>query len=754
MARRMRGWVVSAMLALLAPLGAQSPDPAPRRAVFTVVFEVAASSSSGTSASSRVEVGFAPGLEWRGTFGTNFGGVDLRTPQKLFRVRGGLYGLHPGESMCFGILRHKGSASAGGRTLGGPGSIQLGGDAWSLREDAARFVRTEEGGELRVAPVVYQDDEPTEFGLLTVGGYDGGPAGATRFERLQVFRFTNEELRNLARVQKVNQASLHDPIAGATQVYKSSFSGGEPEDETEVSVEPEGYDDWIPEGDLDTPGEDAKRLRIKLTAHKKGDPSVKRKAHLVLSLKEVTMEKGVCLNWPVAGAKSDYDLKILPKENPELEVLGPDQAKTREAVEALELVITAQDFGAWGILHIEAKDGAGNEAKVRVRSEDKADLLIPKDENRNHIADAWELKWGGGLRGQETEDEEDVPVGKPGCTGDGLTRYEEYRGFRITGGAEPDGVSELITGKHVRTDPRVKDLFVCDQTSGRIGGPGIAHFGKATGLRVHRLDPTEIGQDRVVNANGGFAHSVPQHGLILADGPKGSDPEQIAVNAASAFGPPALTLRISLPVGASFATRDGLADVAHEICHGVGLCHHGDGEDYPAEWYWQLGPEGEWQLFEQRIASVEVQTALDKTTSTWVPDPKHPAIPIQAYWEPKGGSGTPRPFRKEDGPPEGSSTVGVDRWRLWVGVEGGMWSGDQECLMRYYDKQSYRSKAEPGRVRYLPDKSQWKMRVRLCDKKEGTGVNANGHRPQPRYGDATVGDCKHQLVVNDKYAGK
>jgi len=254
MKRRSIGWI---LLALLAPLQAQDPVlPLPSATVFTVVFEVKANSSDGTSATSQVEVQFAPGLEWKGYFGTNFGGVDLRTPQKLYKVRGGLYGLRPGEPMCFGILKHKGTASAGGRTLTGPGSIQT--EGWTLHEDAARFTRTEDGGELRVGPVTYQDEDPPEFGLISPGAYDGGPAGTASYTRMLTFHFTNEELRNFGRVKKVNQASINDPIAGVRQFYKSSLNGGEPEDETEVSVEPEDYDRRIPEGELEKSGKAGK----------------------------------------------------------------------------------------------------------------------------------------------------------------------------------------------------------------------------------------------------------------------------------------------------------------------------------------------------------------------------------------------------------------------------------------------------------------------------------------------------------------
>ncbi len=72
--------------------------------------------------------------------------------------------------------------------------------------------------------------------------------------------------------------------------------------------------------------------------------------------------------------------------------------------------------------------------------------------------------------------------------------------------------------------------------------------------------------------------------------------------------------------------------------------------------------------------------------------------------------------------------------------------------MRYYDKQAYESEKEPERIRYIPDEGQWKMRNRLCESPRGTGVNDPDHAPQSRYGDALLGDCRGQIVVNDKYA--
>ncbi len=752
----LRGWGLLAALLASWPgalaQGTKIPPPsAPgREPVFIIHFEGKASASDGTSASSAVEVTFAPGPVWHGSFGTYSPsyipgkvGEDTRTPAALYNLRGGLAGLRAGEPMCFGILAHRGTASAGGRVLNGPGSIQQSssGDMWSLKEDAARFTRTEEGGVLRVGPQVYLDEDPPEFGLLGPGAYDWDAASEAAYERFMTFRFTNRDLANLKAVTKVNEVSLTSKDGYAKQWWRATLTGAPPLDEAEVLADPEeGFDRWIPRGNMEKPGEPGNRIRIHLQVQKAGEAGVRRRANLVLSLQDVSMEKGVCLNWPLAGAKSDRGLRLLAKENPELDVLGPDEARTKEPVEELDLVITCHDFGAYGKLHVDAKDPDGKALKVTVRGREGADLSIPLDDNRNHLADAWEVGETGHLRGAAAEDEEDLPKGKSGCTGDGLSLYEEYRGFRVK-------------GVHRRGDPDRKDLFVCDRTSGKVAGPGIDRFSAATWLAVHRLDMEELGEDRVVNPNGGTAHLHAQHGLLLVDGAAGTDPEQFPVDPKSTtFGPPVLTQQVKLPAGGSFASGDAQSDVAHELGHAVGLQHHGDENFHAVEWFWQLDAGEGWRLHEQEMELKDVQTSRTKTIGQWAPKPGSPDRVIQAFWEPPASGGAPRAFRREDGAPAGSLTVGVERWRLYVGGERSMWSGDQECLMRYYDKQAYLSRAEPGRVRYLPDKSQWKDRTRLCEDAKGTGVNAPGHAPQPRYGDAVAGRCRQQVVVNDKYA--
>lgn len=523
-------------------------------------------------------------------------------------------------------------------------------------------------------------------------------------------------------------------MSSRVEVHYSIQCGAAP-DEDEVFVEPDAaYDTWLPKGNLENAEKGGNTLGVRVSIHKKGDSGKPGRAKVVFKLMDISLEKGVCMNWPRKTAKSGYGLKFIQDENKNLDVVGPGEAKTKNYVENAKATISAFDFGAWGTLQITAQDEQGRDLKVHVRGREVSEMRVPLDENHNHIADAWEIENVGDLRGQDNDDQETQPKGKRECPGDGLSLYEEYRGFRVQGG-------------HVRADPKKKDLFLCDNTSGKVAASSMDLFESATKLKVWRMTYEEMGSDRLINRNGvgGVAHVVDQHGILIEDGPDGIDPRQVPMSEKAAFGPPVLTLFVQLPPGRSYASGDGQADAAHELCHAVGLCHHGDKNYYAVEWYWELDSGGAWQLYEQGITTKEVQTARDKTTTQWGPVGDRKLI--QAFYELNG-----QPFRKGDPGPPGSKTVGVERWRLQIAGDQSPFCGDQECLMRYADKQAYIAKRDPDHVRYLPDKSQWKMRNHLCTDSKGTGVNRKGHAPQPRYGDAVVGNCRSQLVINDKYA--
>ena len=104
------------------------------------------------------------------------------------------------------------------------------------------------------------------------------------------------------------------------------------------------------------------------------------------------------------------------------------------------VIVTSEDYGAFGTLqaHLYQKDTV----------DETALLNIPKDNNNNEIADAWEVAafgWKAGMTA--TTDDEPSGIADNSYTGDGFTTFEEYRGFQVN-------------GVHKRLNLKRKDVFV------------------------------------------------------------------------------------------------------------------------------------------------------------------------------------------------------------------------------------------------------------------------------------------------------
>jgi hypothetical protein len=99
----------------------------------------------------------------------------------------------------------------------------------------------------------------------------------------------------------------------------------------------------------------------------------------------------------------------------------------------------------------------------------------------------------GGSAGDDAD-----PVGS--VLGDNLVRYEEFRGF-------------IVSGFHRRTSPDVKDVFVHNTTE--------ATFGDVTAIddtRWHPVIHNEVTQDRRINPNSaGITGAVSQQALLVFD---------------------------------------------------------------------------------------------------------------------------------------------------------------------------------------------------------------------------------------------
>jgi hypothetical protein len=264
------------------------------------------------------------------------------------------------------------------------------------------------------------------------------------------------------------------------------------------------------------------------------------------------------------------------------------------------VAVTAMDFGAHGELRAYVDAGCGAWVPVPIRGHvdptnagpmpSAVRLQIPDDSDANFMADHYQR-----YRGLHAAvDADDQPTGD-GTAGDGLTAFEEYRGFMTQVGS----VCDPLKVRHVRTDPKVKDLFI--RVSDPILEPIADDFGlltaspanAASALSVHTVCPDHYVDDhtRIVNFTmhrnpGEGIHGArltqerPQHGVYLLDAPLGNG----LLGESGGFGPPRNVSRVTVDI-AGIRAAYGPARVSdylrlitlHELGHAVGIRHHGDG---------------------------------------------------------------------------------------------------------------------------------------------------------------------------------
>lgn len=494
-------------------------------------------------------------------------------------------------------------------------------------------------------------------------------------------------------------------------------------DDLEVLVEPEDYRSWLPRGGPDekTTGN---TIKIKATLQTKSGKTPNEQARkFVFELADTSRQPGVDINYPPAGkATRDPDLKFDrdPKVNPGMR---PDTA-TESRVETRDgqyttasAVVSCYDWGAYGRLRVTAVL-EGREIVGYWKEEPNEKLVrLPKRQKDSFIADTW--KEDKGVTGRaDNDDTEEDPVGdkaETGHLGDGLTLYEEYRGYHENGEHKDD------------LDPIGKDFFIRNRSGGHVGG--ILLFAAATRFNVHHQLLEDELSDRVINFNhaGDALHQVDQHGVIVVVNP-GRKGSACAVPLAGSCeeGHPSTPKdfrQVELPAsgkrrsysfeGASLSYLS-LA-LAHELLHTANVYHHGDID----------------------LGEVTLQAGYVDGVLT----PRE--------YPPKGEVRSVRVVR-EDGSEVPASKL-IKATSPYVGNEQGQHSGWEACLMRYDSASLYIREATPG-VRYVGGNER--LGVQLCSRPDGTGVNdPNQNFPRPRFGNAGAGRgrCRFQLCINDRY---
>jgi hypothetical protein len=417
-------------------------------------------------------------------------------------------------------------------------------------------------------------------------------------------------------------------------------------------------------------------------------------------------EKGECLN-DGEGTEPDLFFPMLGNGG-RLQVSNDTVGKGRHfktartpgPVTVEQAIVESDDFGSFSIVRATAPPcvplARGAKQKLVEVPQPLADAKVPRDDNDNQIADAYERREA--RQPQAADDDDPVPEGN-GVKGDGLSAYEEYRGV-------------LVQGEHVRTKWNQKDLFVFDRDS-----LGLGLFPAASGFAVHLIREKEFSAARVINRIGGHANLVEQHGLKIVtqemDGVAGhsvgigppKNVEVVYINKTSfVFG-------ITRPIYNETACQ---ATLSHELGHATGAAHHSD--------FVLDGSEGGYKMF---------YPPGGVPTSSKVADFAGWLIPLVELVRPGYeehtaatlcGAALPRQF--------------------WVGAKGNRHSGNTSCFMRYKHQDNHTVYAGPGGWECIGDEPP---RVLFCESPTGTGYNAG----RKCAADAIVGDCKHQLVVND-----
>ena len=95
-------------------------------------------------------------------------------------------------------------------------------------------------------------------------------------------------------------------------------------------------------------------------------------------------------------------------------------------------------------------DGKPDEDLINGLDND-GDGRIDEEANGNGIWDGWEFE------GPAMDDNDAEPIGD-GTPGDGLTRYEEYRGLLVLGEANDGNGAQVL--HYIRLNPMRKEIFV------------------------------------------------------------------------------------------------------------------------------------------------------------------------------------------------------------------------------------------------------------------------------------------------------
>ncbi|MFN8355022.1 MAG: hypothetical protein U0Y10_11280 [Spirosomataceae bacterium] len=566
--------------------------------------------------------------------------------------------------------------------------------------------------------------------------------------------------------------------------------------ELEAFIEPvEGTEtfkkEWLPQGpDVEQDTKVGNQAKFWVYVQDPKNPArnlTSRIKEVRYSLENVSRLPGFAMNFPSENASTKADLQLhLPDQAPNPDVEKLTQIVPKTVAPNFHVMVTSLDYGAYGSLKATVVLDDGTTLTAKDPASGRAFFTVPYRSNADsRIADSWkDQQKATDLADMDDEENDDELEGNK-YKGDGFTLYEEYRGF-------------IENKKHIRTDAHKKDLMVCDKVKDTEVTPwqgrsqmGIDILASLTGFVVHsKFRDEEYGKklntnvystpkldtlglppfkyDKCLNFNSlKEVHDHDQLGLLMLPSPKelgyaaafpkgggavrpvGSwhclvitkDFDPTAKGYSSTMGDLDKDGNIKTNPGgkAKIITDEYAVTVAHELLHCCNVRHHGDKSNEGTQTGIKFS-SGK-TLVKQNVQGVDSTQVYMQFEREGYKN-YYPVIP---YWDDAQSTpilATDTLFKK-------------DRviYRNYA-VQQGNHSGVEDCVMRYdvanviyrADGNYYLIKNRPGTYAELTGTT-------LCNTPNGTGVNAFGFLPRPRYGkaDAGRGNCKAQVVINDKY---
>jgi len=441
-----------------------------------------------------------------------------RSSLDLYRLRGGFLGLKPGEKLSFYAIEVTASGSAqevgvrpcvGKHVLSRDGRLETWTDGkaslfetrptWKgasgpvqySQVSEATLLRIPQGAILTYSPrTLYNDCEHLDSGLFTHAFTAAEKAG------IGSFVFSEADLRNWSGIQRTKQGAVEAGDARDGVNFKVEFMGSPvpPPGENEmIFVASAAYDAWIPAPLAERmPGisfsPPASKLEITVRIQPKQGGGEARKDKIYFSLEDVTRHKGRCGNYPLNGLEKD-DLRFAVEQSSGSVVDGSKDAHTTGEVTEATIAIEATDTAAYGKLTARAP---ALSLKAIYKPANAYALVVPRDDDGNKIADAWERQMKLGPRRDVMADKDTAP-GRDRA-GDGLTVFDEYRGLVIL----ENGVKTFK-----RFNPLVQEVFVVDPS----GSFDAALWRQASDVTACKVDETMLAggadreESRVINFN-------------------------------------------------------------------------------------------------------------------------------------------------------------------------------------------------------------------------------------------------------------